>query len=312
MISVVLPIFEEQQAIQELIPQLIDFLSDRDEEFEIIAVDDGSQDGTAEVLERLYQQNAGCLRVARHLYNRGNGAALRTGIRLSTGDIVVTMDSDGQHSAQDISELLAQIPPYDLVIASRLSGYRGSWHRNLANAIFNRFASWLTRREILDLTSGFRAMRRDIVQHFLPLFPEGFSAPTTTTMAFLKAGYNVGFIPIDVRKRASGKSKIRIWEDGARFIMLILRMIMLYDPLRIFLPTGLVLGLLGVLAWVAGLLNAGRLLVPNSAIFMFSSALITWLLGLVADQISSTRIQYHGDESVILLEEASGRHIDTK
>jgi glycosyltransferase involved in cell wall biosynthesis len=304
MISVVLPIFEEELAIQELIPQLIGVLNERGGEFEVIAVDDGSKDATAEVLRDLHKQFPAHLRVARHLHNRGNGAALRTGIRLSAGHIVVTMDSDGQHAPEDIAQLVAEIPPYDLVVASRLEGYRGPWHRNLANAIFNRFASWLTRRKIQDLTSGFRAMRRDIAQHFLPLFPEGFSAPTTTTMAFLKAGYNVGFIPVHVRQRSSGTSKIRIWEDGARFIMLILRMIMLFDPLRIFLPTGFALGILGTLAWVAGLLNAGRLVVPNSAIFMFTAALITWLLGLVADQLSNTRIQYRGDESIELLEQS--------
>jgi hypothetical protein len=147
-------------------------------------------------------------------------------------------------------------------------------------------------------------MRRSVASHFLPLFPDGFSAPTTTTMAFLKAGYNVAFEPIHVEQRKKGESKIRLWEDGIRFIMVILRMIMLYDPLRIFLPTGLVLALLGVLAWVAGLLNAGRLVLPNSTVFLLSAAVMIWLLGLISDQVANTRVHYYGDESIVLLEDA--------
>ncbi|HLE05612.1 MAG TPA: hypothetical protein VI729_13495, partial [Anaerolineales bacterium] len=149
---------------------------------------------------------------------------------------------------------------------------------------------------------GFRAMRRSAVQHFLPLFPEGFSAPTTTTMAFLKAGYNVAFVAVSVRPRLGGRSKIRLWSDGTRFLTIILRMIMLYDPLRIFLPTGAVIGGLGLAAWAAGMWNAGRLVIPNSAVFLFSAGLMTWILGFISDQISSTRVQYHGDETLLLEE----------
>jgi hypothetical protein len=194
------------------------------------------------------------------------------------------------------------MPPYDLVIGARSESYSGSWYRNAANRFYNWFASWLTRTEIKDLTSGFRAMKHDAVKHFLPLFPAGFSAPTTTTMAFLKAGYNVDFYPIHVEQRASGDSKIRLWADGSRFVIIILRMIMLYDPMRIFMPTGIMLGILGILAWIAGLWNAQRLVLPNSTILLLSSALLTWLLGLVSDQISNTRIQYHGDEYIEFLE----------
>ncbi len=146
-------------------------------------------------------------------------------------------------------------------------------------------------------------MRREAALHFLPLFPDGFSAPTTTTLSFLKAGYNVTFVPVHVAQRQSGESKIRPWQDGARFITLILRMIMLYDPMRIFLPTGMTLAGLGTLAWLAGLWNAGRLVFPNSTIFLYSAALSTWLLGLVSDQIASNRVHYHGDETLVLLEE---------
>lgn len=306
-LSVVLPVYEEQETIGELIADLVATLSERKVAFEIIAVDDGSMDGTFRALEAIRRKHPDHMRLARHLSNRGNGASLRTGIRLARGEVIVTMDADGQHDPKDINRLLERIPPYDLAIGARLKGYRGPWHRNLANAFYNRFASWLTGRKIGDLTSGFRAMRRAAVEHFLPLFPEGFSAPTTTTMAFLKAGYNVVFVPFEVGQRAGGQSKIRLWRDGTQFVTIILRMIMLYDPLRIFLPTGAGLTVLGLAAWGAGLWNAGRLVVPNSTMLLFSAALMTWLLGLVADQISNTRIQYHGDETVQVIDQAGER-----
>lgn len=303
--SVVLPIFNEEAEIGALVTRIVETLDTEGESFEVIAVDDGSSDGTADVLRDLRQAYPDRLRVVRHLHNKGNGAALRTGIRIARGEIVVTMDADGQHSPEDISKLASMIPPFDLVIGARTLDYTGSWYRGAANRFYNRFSSWLSATQVDDLTSGFRAMRRSVVLHFLPLFPNGFSAPTTVTLTFLKAGYNVAFLPIHVGQRASGTSKIRLWSDGTRFITIILRMIMLYDPLRIFLPAGLFMAVIGVLAWVAGVLNAGRLLLPNSAILLFAGTIMTWLLGLIADQIAGSRIQYHGDEYVVMLEDGS-------
>ena len=306
-LSLVIPVFEEETAMPNLLSAIQEALAPLDRTYEVIVVDDGSADSTLSVLEGLLSQYPRTLRIGHHLKNRGNGAALRTGIRMARGDIVVTMDADGQHDPVDILELIGNIPPFDIVIAARTDTYGGSWYRNLANTFYNRFASWLTRAEIKDLTSGYRAFRRKAVLHFLPLFPEGFSAPTTTTMAFLKAGYNVKFISINVGQRTSGKSKINLWRDGTRFFMIILRMIMLYDPMRIFLPLGVILLLLGFTAWVLGILYADRLVFPNSAIFMLLTALIVWLLGLISAQISSTRIHYFGDETV---EEFHGRSSD--
>jgi glycosyltransferase involved in cell wall biosynthesis len=303
LVSVVLPVFEESEAVRCLIPDIVQTLQAEAIPFEIIAVDDGSRDGTPDVLRELRREHPKCLRVARHLYNRGNGAALRTGARLARGEILVNMDSDGQHAAEDILKLISKIPPYDLVIGAREKTYRGDWYRNWANGFYNRFATWLSETEVKDLTSGFRAMRRSAVLHFLPLFPEGFSAPTTITLTFLKTGYNVTFVPIEVKPRSSGRSKIKLWDDGARFVIIILRMITLYDPLRIFLPVSGGLILLGILAWIAGLVNAGRLVLPNSAIFLFIAAVLTWLLGLVSSQISSSRIYYHGDETILVDED---------
>lgn len=301
-LSVVLPVYEESETVKTLVPKLVRQLESEDLDFEVVAVDDGSGEPTVDALRGLVSEFSDRLTVVRHLTNRGNGAALRSGIRVARGAVVVTMDADGQHDPQYIPRLLKEIPPYDLVIGARLEGYEGPWYRNWANRFYNVFSSWLSQRRILDLTSGFRAMRREVVLHFLPLFPEGFSAPTTTTLSFLKAGYNVKFVPVHVAQREAGKSKIHLWRDGTRFITVILRMVMLYDPMRIFLPTGLLLVGLGTLAWIAGVWNAGRLVFPNSTIFLYSAAITTWLLGLVSDQLANTRIHYYGDEGLILLD----------
>lgn len=299
LVSVVLPIFEEADLLEDLFGRIEKTLRKEKIPFEIVAVDDGSSAATQEVLRSLRSRRHYDLIVVRHLVNKGNGAALRSGIRVARGDIVVTMDADGQHAPEDIPTLVRAIPPFDLAIGARTGSYTGSWYRGAANRFYNAFSSWLSRTKIHDLTSGFRAMRRDVALHFLPLFPRGFSAPTTTTLAFLKAGYNVTFVPIHVGQRRSGKSKIRPWEDGARFVLVIFRMIVLFDPLRVFLPLGVVLVVLGFLAWVAGIAAAQRMVFPNSTIFLFSTAILTWLLGFVSDQISTLRVPYYGDESVI-------------
>jgi glycosyltransferase involved in cell wall biosynthesis len=298
-VSIVLPVFQEELLIRELTDSIFETLAEAGFEFEVVIVDDGSRDGTPIILKELKHTYKQRLVVAHHIENKGNGAALRTGINVAKGRIVVTMDADGQHKAEDIPSLLAMMPPFDLVIGARTLNYRGSWYRSFANSFYNRFSSWLTQSQIKDLTSGFRAMRRSVAVNFLPLFPCGFSAPTTTTMAFIKAGYNVAFVPIEVAQRQAGHSKISLWQDGVRFVLIILRMIMLFDPLRIFLPIAMSMFLLGAAAWIAGLVAADRLVFPNSSIFLFSGALFIWLLGLVSDQIANIRIHYQGDETIL-------------
>jgi glycosyltransferase involved in cell wall biosynthesis len=304
-ISIVLPIYNEEENVEGLVEDIIETMENCGTSFEILAVNDGSRDGTLDILKSLVKKYPRFLRVASHVVNKGNGASLRTGIRHARGEIVVTMDADGQHSPKDILELVSHIPPFDMVVAARTKGYQGKFHRNLANGIYNGLASWLTRTEILDLTSGFRAMRRKAVTHFLHLYPSGFSAPTTITMALLKAGYNVKFIPIDVKPRTKGKSKINLFRDGGRFITIILKVIMLYDPLRIFMPATFAMLLLGVITMIFGIIVAQRLVVPGSSVVLFMSALTIFLLGLVSSQISNATIFYFGDESLILYEEQS-------
>jgi glycosyltransferase involved in cell wall biosynthesis len=302
-VSIVLPVFEEEKTIEDVIVEIVETLSNSLFTYEIVAVEDGSKDQSLAILRQLQAHYPGKIRVAHHTYNKGYGAALRTGIRIAQGDIVVCMDSDGQHTAKSIPEMLALIPQYDMVIGYRTENYQGSWYRNLGNRIYNKFASWLSNFKIMDLTSGFRAMRREAVTHFLPLYPSGFSASLTVTLAFLKAGYNLTYIPVHVHPRAGGESKVDFFRDGGRFFMLLLRMVMLYDPLRIFLPISGGLVILGALAWVLGVWNEGRLIFPNSTIFLFTAALLTALLGLIANQLVNTRIHYYGDEAVTVFED---------
>ena len=302
LISLVLPVYNEQATIEKCIEEAFEVLQEYGLPFEIIAVDDGSEDQSGEILQGLRVRYRAYLRIAKHLHNKGNGAALRTGIRLSRGEVVVTMDTDGQHSPREIPNLLAKIPPYDMVVGARPAGYRGSLYRNLANRFYNRFASWLAQYPIQDLTSGYRAMRRTSVTHFLPIYPAGFSSPTTVTLAFLKAGYSVAYVPIKVEPRTKGTSKIDIFRDGGRFLVIILRMIILYDPLRIFLPVTLLLFILGSLSMVVGIWAAERLVVPGSAVVLFIAAVLSFLMGLLSHQISAASIPYYGDEFIYLYE----------
>ncbi len=301
-ISVVLPVYNEAEAVGDVVRQTIRTLSATGLSFEVVAVNDGSSDSSEEILLGLQKEYPECLRLVSHVYNKGNGAALRTGIRLAKGDIVVFMDSDGQHDAEEMPKLLEKIPTYDLVVGARTHEYTGKWHRNLGNGFFNWFASWLTQFPILDLTSGFRAMRREAVLHFLPLFPSRFSTEITVTLAFLKAGYSVAYVPVRVHPRTQGKSKINPLKDGRKFFLIILRMIMLYDPLRIFLPVSNFLLFLGLAAMAAGIWAAGRLVVPGSSVVLFIAGVLAMLLGLVSSQISNATITYHGDEFVKLYE----------
>ena len=302
-VSIVLPVFEEEETIENVIVEIVDTLSNATLIYEIVAVEDGSKDHSLTILKQLQRRYPGRIRIAQHIYNKGYGAALRTGIQAARGDIVICMDADGQHTAKSIPEMLALIPQYDMVIGYRTENYQGNWYRNLGNRIYNRFASWLSKYKIMDLTSGLRAMRRAVVLHFLELYPSGFSASLTVTLAYLKAGYTLTYIPVHVKPRTSGKSKVNLFRDGGNFFMLLLRMIMLYDPLRIFLPISGGLFIIGSLAWVLGVLNAGRLIFPNSTIFLYTATLLTILLGLIANQLVNTRIHYYGDENITIFED---------
>jgi glycosyltransferase involved in cell wall biosynthesis len=277
-VSIIVPAFNEAEAIGQLVTEL----RSADAWHEIIVIDDGSTDATAG------QAATAGARVVRHPYNKGNGAAVKSGIRRATGEYVLIVDGDGQHDPGDARRLAARLGEYDLVIGSRSAETQATHARRFGNSALNWLASYLTDREIPDLTSGFRGARREYLREFLHLLPNGFSTPTTTTLAFIKAGYNVTFEPVEARPRA-GQSKIRLARDGTKFLMIILRIVTLFSPLRVFLPIALASFLLGTgyALWTI----ATQSHITNSSVLLIIFAVIVFLVGLVSEQISALRFE---------------------
>jgi len=277
-VSVVVPAFNEARGISDVVAEL----TTAGPWYEIIVVDDGSTDETAE-----RAAGAGAV-VVRHPYNKGNGAAVKSGIRRAAGEFVMIIDGDGQHRPEDAGRLVSRLGEYDLVVGARASTTQASVARRLGNSMLNGLASYLTGRHIPDLTSGFRGARRACLGEFLHLLPNGFSAPTTTTLAFIKAGYNVGFEPTEARLRV-GSSKIRLARDGAKFLMIILKIVTIYSPLRIFIPisaVSLVVGT-GYAVWTI----ATQRHITNSSVLLIMLAVVVFLVGLVSEQISALRFE---------------------
>jgi len=249
---------------------------------EVLVVDDGSTDETSA------RARAAGACIVRHPYNKGNGAAVKTGVRRANGDFVLIIDADGQHPPEDAQRIAARLGEFDLVIGARSGATQATTARRLGNAVLNRFASYLTGRPIPDLTSGFRGARTECLREFLHLLPNGFSTPTTTTLAFIKAGYNVAFEPIDARQR-SGHSKIRFAKDGTRFLLILLKIVTLFSPLRIFLPISLVSFATGSIYGIVNMIATGK--IPNGAVILILFAVIVFLVGLISEQIASLRFE---------------------
>jgi len=276
-VSVVLPAFEEAEAVGTVVHALREAATWH----EVLVIDDGSADETAKVAA-----TAGA-RVIRHPYNKGNGASVKTGIRNAAGEYILIVDADGQHSAADALRLVSFLGEYDLVVGARAgSNQQASTARHAGNNLLNWLASYLTGRRIPDLTSGLRAARTNVLREFLHLLPNGFSTPTTTTLAFLKAGYSVRFETISVGPRL-GKSKIKLVSDGAKFLVILLKVITVFSPLRIFLPIAGTFFLLG--AGYAIWTTVTRHDVTDSSVLLLVLAVVIFLVGLVSDQISTMR-----------------------
>jgi len=275
-VSVVIPACNEAGVIGTVVRELREIGSWH----EILVVDDGSGDDTGAEAE------AAGARVIRHPYNKGNGAAVKTGIRAATGEFVLIMDGDGQHQPADAVRLAGRLGEYDLVVGARSGATQAGSTRRAGNSALNALASYLAQRDIPDLTSGFRAARASCLREFIHLLPNGFSTPTTTTLAFLRAGYNVVFEPIDARPRV-GTSKIRLARDGPRFLLIILRVITIFSPLRVFLPVAAVCFLLGA---GYGLWTIVRYLqVTDASVLLIVLAVMIFLMGLVSEQIAALR-----------------------
>jgi glycosyltransferase involved in cell wall biosynthesis len=247
----------------------------------VLVVDDGSQDRSADVAA------AAGARVVRHPYNKGNGAAVETGLRGAATEYVVLLDADGQHPPQDASLLIDKLGQYDLVIGARDRAAASDPGRRLANAVFNGLASYLAGMPIPDLTSGFRAGRRDRLLEFIHLYPNGFSYPTTSTLSFVRAGYDVAFVPVTTRSRRRGRSKIRPLHDGVGFLLIILKLITLYNPLKVFLPLAAAFAAVGAAYGTLSFVVRGR--IANGAVLAWITAMFVFLIGLISEQISALR-----------------------
>jgi len=287
-VSVIIPVYNEGKTIADLVAKI----KSRYPDFEIIVIDDGSSDNTADAA-----QKAGA-RVYSHPYNIGNGAAVKSGIRVAAGDIFVFLDGDGQHDPEDIAELLRYFPQYDMVVGARSMGDQASLGRALGNKAYNWFASYVAKFPIKDLTSGFRAVKSNIAKSFVYLLPNTYSYPATITLCVLRGGMSVKYVPIKMRKRKTGKSNIKLIQDGVRFFMIITRICTLYSPMRVFLPVSFTMFFLGVANYFYTYITRSRF--TNMSVFMFVAAIIVFMMSLISEQICQMRFERRGADRLIL------------
>ena len=280
-VSIIIPTYNEEDSIQEVVAKIHNVLSREGKTFEVIVVNDGSQDKTKE------SAIAGGARVIEHAYNIGNGAAIKTGIRSAFGKSMVFIDGDGQHNPDEIPRLLEKLETYDMVVGARTRRSKTAFHRDLANSIYNVFASYICNRRIPDLTSGFRAIRSDIAREFLPLLPNTFSYPTTITLAVARSGYQYTYHPIETARRI-GKSKINLIQDGTRFLIILFKVSTLLSPLKVFIPASFFVFALGVGYGLYKVLIVGATYGPTSAMLMTISGVI-FLIGLISEQVTQLR-----------------------
>ncbi len=275
-LSIILPALNEASSLATLLPRLRETFPAA----ELIVVDDGSSDHTAELCHRL-----GC-RSVRNPYRMGNGAAIKRGARAARGRYLAMLDADGQHTADHVLRLWQRIKSadIDMVVGARSARDHASPFRRFGNFVFNRLASWMTGQPISDLTSGLRISRTHQFRDFLHLLPNGFSYPTTSTMAFFRSGYTVAYEPIDVRQR-EGRSHLKIWREGARFLVIIFKIGALYSPLKLFLPIAAFLFATATALYSVTYLDTGRF--TNMSALLYMTSLLTFLIGIVSEQITS-------------------------
>jgi glycosyltransferase involved in cell wall biosynthesis len=273
-VSVIMPAKNEGTIVGEVVSRIYKALPDA----EVIVVNDGSSDDT-----KAKSEQAGA-KVISHPYSKGNGAAIKSGARAATGDILIFMDSDGQHRPEDIPRLLSRLSEgYDMVVGARASESQASAGRWAANTFYNKLSSWMVGQKIEDLTSGFRVVYAEKFREFLHILPNGFSYPTTSTMAFFRAGYSVAYEPIVADERV-GESHIRIIKDGIRFLIIIFKIGTLYSPLKLFGPISLGFFGLGLGHYINTLISDGRF--TNMSALLLSVSVIIFLVGLVSEQIT--------------------------
>lgn len=278
-VSIVIPAFNESETIGDLVQTVQRLYPDS----EIVVIDDGSEDNTADVAA-----DAGG-RIYSHPYNIGNGAAIKSGIRAATGDILVFMDGDGQHNPEDIAKLLAHMPEFDMVVGARVKGSQASVGRGIGNRIYNWLGSYVSKFAIQDLTSGFRAVKADVARSFVYLLPNTYSYPTTITLGILRTGRSVKYVPITVQPRRKGSSNIKLFHDGVRFFMMIIRICTLYSPMRVFLPVSFIMFLLGSFRYLQSYISEGRF--TNMSALLYVAAIIIFMMSLISEQICQLRFE---------------------
>lgn len=284
-VSIILPAKDEAGGLQKTLPLLKSLYPNA----ELIVVNDGSTDDTAVIA------SSNGARVVSHPYSKGNGAAIKSGARAATGDVLVFMDADGQHKPEDVARLLSRLAEgYDMVVGARNRASQAGAHRAAANGLYNRLASWMVEQKVEDLTSGFRAVKATLFRQFLYMLPNGFSYPTTITMSFFRAGYSIAYEPIIAPERI-GKSHIRLGRDGIRFFLIIFKIGTLYSPLKLFLPISLLFFGTGLSYYLYTFITQGRF--TNMSALLFITSVLVFLIGLISEQISTLNYKESADTS---------------
>jgi len=294
-VSIIIPAYNEAAAIGGLVTTLKTLYPD----YEIIVINDGSKDDTAAVANRSGAS------VFSHPYNIGNGAAIKSGIKVAKSDILVFMDGDNQHEPEDIAKLLKYLPEYDMVVGARSMSSHASWGRAIGNKVYNWLASYVAKFPIKDLTSGFRAVKADVARNFLYLLPNTYSYPTTLTLGVLRNGGSVKYVPIDMLKRQTGKSQISLLKDGVRFFMIISRISTLYSPMRVFLPVSFLMFLLGMINYIYTFITEGRF--TNMSALLFVTSILIFMMSLISEQICQMRFERRSVDRSLLKPYTDGK-----
>ncbi len=278
-VSIIIPAYNEAETIKDVIEEIRKVDSD----LEIIVVNDGSTDQTGDIA-----RESGVI-VYSHPYNMGNGASIKSGIRIASGDVLVFIDGDGQHNPEDIATMLQYFPEFDMVVGARSKASQVSLFRGAGNRMLNWLAGYVAKFKVLDLTSGFRAVKGEIAQSLLYLLPNTYSYPTTMTLGVLRNGRSLKYMPVEVQKRKKGKSNISVFRDGVRFFMIITKICALYSPFRIFLPVSFFIFLIGFFYYLYTYFTSGRF--TNMSALLFTTSIIVFFMGVISEQISQMRFE---------------------
>lgn len=286
-ITVIIPAFNEAAIIGGLVSKI----RKKHPEYRVIVINDGSRDDTEQKA-----LSAGA-EVFNHPYNIGNGAAIKSGIRIAEGDIFVFMDGDGQHDPDDIEKLIKHIPTFDMVVGARSFQENSTIGRALGNQAYNWLASYVAKFNIQDLTSGFRVVKAEVARNFLYMLPNTYSYPTTLTLGVLRGGWSVKYESIHMKNRQTGKSNINTFKDGVRFFMIITKICTLYSPMRVFLPVSMAMFLIGFFYYIYTFITLTRF--TNMSALLFTTSIVIFMMGLVSEQICQMRSERRGSDRIM-------------